>query len=268
MAGDPLADLIFGIVNNQIACEVNQFMVDAGFALQIPWCGSISPLRPPSGNLTTVDDTSFVDDMLVIAEPPDNAHIAGTIASVTAAIVDIFLEHGLTLNFSPGKSEVIPFIFGQGSKQAKKDLYIDGKAQVVATSRHIGTFTILVVQRYKHVGSVLSSHGSMRPEFAARAGAALAAIMPLKKRIVANRNIPIKTRKLIVDALGMSRLFYNACVWSKFSKSEFEAIQVAHGKMFRGLFHTPSRITRGGQTLRSGRSLPCRRHWSTCRSAG
>ena len=78
---------------------------------------------------------------------------------------------GLSLNCSLGKSEVMILLAGTGSKEQRKDIFVNG-SQLIPCLRATGNWdNIRVLAQYKHLGTQSSVSDTMHPEIVARVGA-------------------------------------------------------------------------------------------------
>ena len=94
---------------------------------------------------TFADDTAF----MIVADTA-----LGIIAKVRALVeivVNVFVGHGLRLNFKPSKSEVMIKIRGDGRCEAEKQLFQDGTSTLPVNTA-VGVINVKLVQVYKDMG--------------------------------------------------------------------------------------------------------------------
>ena len=76
-----------------------------------------------------------------------------------------------------------------------------------------GDNRLTVVDRYKHLGGIITSTGNMTPEMEHRSGLALQAFTPLATQIFGSVHVPRHFEMSFVYSLIYSRLLFNAHVW-------------------------------------------------------
>lgn len=67
--------------------------------------------------------------------------------------------------------------------------------------------------RYKYLGAQTSQHGGFLPEINMRLASAACAYRELRKPIFANKTISVPTRLRLLEALVLTRLFFNSGFW-------------------------------------------------------
>ena len=67
-----------------------------------------------------------------------------------------------------------------------------------------------MVHSYKHLGGIMTSTATPRPDLLLRQNQALSVIKPLRKQLFRNKDIPLVTRRLLLRALSVSKLVHSA----------------------------------------------------------
>ena len=90
--------------------------------------------------------------------------------------------HGMQVNDSAGKTEIIITYHGVGSVAATQSLHSQALPIVEVSSPLFITLRVQVVDRYKHLGSFNAGHNRYELESSVRTAQAWAAFKPLKKK--------------------------------------------------------------------------------------
>ena len=129
------------------------------------------------------------------------------VQSVIAIYHETFAKFMLTINYSPGKTEVAFSFFGEGarmSKQCLQDQYAGGIPFI--TSRQ--SLLLQVPRTYKHLGTVASADMSMQPEITSKMTAMKNSVKAVKGDFLARPNIPLEPRLLVLKTLVFRKDYF------------------------------------------------------------
>ena len=175
-AGMPLADVIYSMAMSRVINKLDMALRAKGICMS---CNI---------NNQNVDFpiASFHDDLVVsiIAQAKDLVSMS-TKAAETVFLV--FSAHGMKVNFSPGKTEVLYTFHGEGAIKAKQDLALDGFVSQGKAGKH--KFQLRFIRTYKHLGTSISASSDMAEEVTTRGQIMVQDSKKLR------RNIYIKTPK-------------------------------------------------------------------------
>eukprot|EP00438_Fugacium_kawagutii_P003175 Skav208866 [mRNA] locus=scaffold6901:57030:59888:+ [translate_table: standard] len=218
--GDPVGDVLFNITMAAILAE---FRAELEAELQLPWLTSPGPCAdyttwssPPD---TGVGDVSFVDDCAVLLHGCDNEMVQGLISTVVSTFVRLAAKRGLTVNFEPGKSEVLWTPVGKGARRARQQLALSNHLLVWDSSSQA---SVRVVDSYRHLGTWLQASNLHAREVLARGSAAKQSWGPLARTFYGKAAISQATKARVFHALSISRFVYNAHVWSGVTSKELD----------------------------------------------
>ena len=121
-------------------------------------------------------------------------------------------RRGLLLNYAPGKTEVIFNVRGKGSTSIKTALGDAGSR--IAWEQDDVLYTLRVVHCYKHLGTWLQQGTKTTKEVAHRTAMARQSWGPLHRSFYSKRYVALRSKMKVFQSLTMSRLLYNAHVWS------------------------------------------------------
>eukprot|EP00811_Abedinium_folium_P016500 NODE_2543_length_2192_cov_3.675545.p1 GENE.NODE_2543_length_2192_cov_3.675545~~NODE_2543_length_2192_cov_3.675545.p1 ORF type:complete len:298 (-),score=31.88 NODE_2543_length_2192_cov_3.675545:669-1562(-) len=203
--------------------------------------------RGPGGSL--VLDLTFVDDEAVMVADSPGAVLAA-VDSCMAMLALMLRRQMLEINWKPGKTEFLLRLRGQGSTRTRESLrQADGHLRIPVHSAD-GLVFVNVVNRYVHLGTVLTPDGSYVLNARRTATRANEAYGPLALRIFGAPNLSVELRLMFADSFVSSRLCYNIGLRAPSRR----ALRIMANAYMRGLRRVAghSRFERGGCTLRLG----------------
>ena len=205
-------------------------------------------------------DVTFVDDEAVVVTASVPATMASRFRRVVEILTQVFEHYGMTINWKPGKTEVIAVFRGTGAVAERQRLICDngkrkfrvqqtcGEAADVATD-HVEppkstgqtgrTIDVNAVDRYKHLGSIVDGTRSLVPEARNRVDASMNSFGPLSMRILGNKSINIKRRVALGWSLVVSRLTFNVHVWSSFEGKPRSIVNNMYMRLWRRIAGDP-----------------------------
>ncbi len=92
--------------------------------------------------------------------------------------------------------------------------------------------TVRVVDHYKHLGGYITKNQSLHPELRTRGGQMAQQLKAIKRTVLANPELPIEKRRILLHTLGTSVLTLHVGVWRPLKQCEW---QKWHG-LVRGLY--------------------------------
>ena len=175
---------------------------------------------PEGENGRRTDNESSVDGAILERKSPDR--LVEDTGKVLAAVSSTFRRNGLKLNWRPGKSEVLVSLRGTGATKVREDKLrqADGSLAMWAPPSDPAEDPatpmekVCVVQKYKHLGTWLTSDGSLTIEMKHRAASACGALVALERTILGKKGCSWEMQCQFVQTLVMSRLLFKAYVWT------------------------------------------------------
>ena len=229
--GDPLGDIVFNFLAARVLKQLEERLarLGIGLKLQLPEDAFLQPVA--GGNPTCALEVSFVDDVAILIEHESPLGLIGKLEATAAIVIDTFAAFGLRIDLRAGKTEALVSLRGRLSL----DVYTDvmNKGFVNFKSKYNGNMKLPVAWSYKHLGSIVDSKSSMRPEISRRSSLAVAAARPLYKKLFAPSYIPVKPKVLIAEAYAMSRHSYNMGLWPRLAAQECKSYHTQCMKIYR-----------------------------------
>ena len=130
-AGEPLADLAFGMLMRRILERVRERMDEKGIVARLPVCGA-TPFATDEEvipEMEAVSDISYVDDASAYTWSPDPQTVIENVGSIVAIYHEEFLRHGMQLNYAAGKSECLVALRGKGAAAVRERVFVCNKAR-------------------------------------------------------------------------------------------------------------------------------------------
>ena len=232
-AGDPLGDLVFEFLHAKISKEVRDSLTDQGLITDVilPVAGGFVKGAPAAKARVKLQDVQFVDDVVHPLVHNDPHKLLHMVKAMVPVIVDIYAAHGMKLNFSQGKSEAILALRGKGSKALKAKLAETTVIPIKTAA--LGKVDLRIVDRYKHLGGIVTAGGTMLPEVLARSDSSTTAFLPLANKVFCARWLPSQTRTSLAKSLIYSRLLHNASTWPSLPTSATAKVHATYMKPLR-----------------------------------
>jgi hypothetical protein len=158
-------------------------------------------------------EAAFVDDEAFVLMAPTCKKLDDAIEIVTNIVTSTFRKYGLTINWKPGKTEAMLRYRHKNSSKALDNRRVPSGKISIKLPPSCGDNQLNVVDKYKHLGGMITVTGNMTPEMEHRASSALQAFTPLATRIFGSVHVPTHLKMSFVQSLIYCRLFFNAHVW-------------------------------------------------------
>ena len=231
--GDPLADLVYGLVMAGALREIEAGMNDASLTPEVALAGVLPEHLP--GTVQCAPSIAWHDDA-AFAFVGSSAGSLGAAAAITARIVwSAFHCRGLQLSFAPDKSEMLLSPQGKGSEQVRKRLFSVAQPRIFFLP-DIGCMQqVSIVRTYVHLGSVIDASMNLLPDIKHRLRLATEAAKPLARAVFRNLSVPLEVRATLFRSLVLSRLTHNMGSWAGLTLSEQAAWQKGCMRLYRFL---------------------------------
>lgn len=162
-------------------------------------------------------DATLVDDDAMVFSSDQPGKLIPMATKAITIIAEVYHMYQLKLNFSKGKSEAIVAHRGKDAKKYRIQLAIDMQNKInFAVDGN--PYSIAVVHRYRHLGTIVNINGSIDAEIKYRSSNALAALRELRQQL--KLIFGLSTNLLVVRLFVVSRLLYGAQSWPVLSKTK------------------------------------------------
>ena len=201
-AGEPLADLAFGMLMRRILQRVRDRMDERGLVARLPVHGA-TPFAPTDDvlpEMEAVHDISYVDDASAYTWGPDPQAVIDNVKLIVAIYHEEFLRHGLQLNYEAVKSYCLVPLRGKGAQTVREQVFVADKA-MLTVKFEAWTLLLRVVDADKHPGGIVMSSGSQCRELQNRP-------------VMAKHEVSMEDKLQLCATLADTRLFLYAGTWT------------------------------------------------------
>ena len=214
--GDPFADVIFSYVWAVVLQKLQTFMKQEGIISEFahrPTLMLFEEVSHEAGARDAFIGPTWMDDLCVCVEGSSPAQTVQRTAVATGRLLELCMEHCMTPNLQPNKTEILFSLRGVASRQHKKDIYGAHATGFIPIVCEYGTYQVPVTSRYCHLGGLLHHVADQQAEIKRRIAIANAAMTQHSKLIFRNWALPMKKRVQLFEALILSKLLYGADTW-------------------------------------------------------
>ena len=207
--GDPAADLLFALAFGEFLKVLDNDLRHADL------CPTAKPASPQhdwvAGPSTGLGAPAWADDFFLPQSAPAPSELLGRLQRTAECTVRRATSLGMRLTFANTKTAVLlPAAtdwsqYPECQQNPQGDLYIP-VSDTLANEQH----EMPIVHSYRHLGGILTSSATPRPDLLLRQSQALGVVKPLRRKLFRNRDIPLHTRRTLLRALSVSRLVHSA----------------------------------------------------------
>ena len=236
MAGSAIGDLVFTIVMCKVLAVIRNGFVEAGIAVSVD-NPRYDPGDSESPEQFRLVDISFVDDGLFPIIAPAEQLLAN--ASEALAVIEMaFTMHGLIVNTSAGKTEVLVDYAGPKAEQLREHILYECNSSVsyqgVQQERSVN-----IVHVYPHVGTKECLSLSLTPEVTKRASAIKQVHGQLASKFFKSPSIGFNAKAQVAQSIVFSRGCFQWGVWQHLTHHEYRKIHAAVLSVYRSIYSDP-----------------------------
>ena len=225
--GGTLADVLFNVLFAKVLARRRQ-SASSSFSPQVPWNGVRTPFPDeamPCDQTIQVTDIAYADDLCTPVVCSAAGALRGAVSCMTADTMDVLTPHALRPNLGPTKTAAVFAPLGQGSRQSRREAFVQLKGRVPIWPESKGLLWLDLVPRYRHLGSLVSHDGKMGPEIRHRLALAASAFKEGKRKLFACKAIPLQKRALLFRTHVLSVLLSGAGTWPLLAKGEWQTFK-------------------------------------------
>ena len=184
-------------------------------------------------------DVTFVDDECIMLAADESRSLAAAIDCCTLVLSTTFQLLKLDVNWRPGKTECLVQMIGKHGRDLVEKWRRDDGIPVPQCDMRIN-----VVDRYRHLGTMVMANGNDVPNARLRAKSAKEANGPLALRIVGSGHIPAPLKLSLYMSLVESRNSFSMHI----APPSFNALRIVtsvYNRALRKIAGTPRLNTEG-----------------------
>ena len=206
--GDPAADVLFSLVFAALIRTLMPLLETKGLAPSLSQTGA-----PPQWASRPEDSSlgfpSWADDFVSPVEATSSEQLIANVRAVGTLVMERATSLGMRLTFADDKTAaLLPAghdwtLSGAERHQGQVGVWL---FDALSQERQFLSF----VEAYKHLGHILTSSTSPQPDILFRRKRAQSVIKPLRARLFGNRNLPLSTRRMLLQSLAASRFVHSS----------------------------------------------------------
>ena len=155
---------------------------------------------------------TWVDDIAIPLVCLDAGNLFSLAQRLVQQMVDLFMDHGLRLNLSHGKTEMIMQHRGSHAPAHRKQVFQHDFAHIPI--HYFGrTEHVRIVGAYKHLGSSVVASLSIAHDVSCRVAKAAANFRLLSKPLFTNRRIAVPIRLQLLETLVIPMITFGCGHW-------------------------------------------------------
>ena len=204
--GSPNADIQFQLVFAKVMQRVEVVLQELCEEVQ-----TSHHARSPHST-TMVPPPSWMDDLAVPLRACNGPKLLEAASAVLRELWQEMKAIGLDINFSQGKTELLPVILGNGSRQARRELLCESAAQHAVQLAPGRTVTLHITSKYVHLGALLDSTSDDAAAMRYRASLMREMLGPMKK-LCRNQHLPEPLKRQLLCSMPLARLRHGSGFW-------------------------------------------------------
>ena len=215
--GDSIADLLFTFIMSRFLHELRNRFVQADLHnnFTLKWLPPVD-LQPGDIETQRVIQACWVDDLVLLLQAPTATELVTKIRSAITIAQDLSVEFGLSLNYGPDKTAVLPSFRGTDADKVRRYILQDNpdRPQLAFDCQSLTTPGRLdVVPTYVYLGQVQDLKGHPAAEVHRRFVLIKASSRLLHRNVFRSPRMPFLTKARLHTSLVMSKLLYGAGAW-------------------------------------------------------
>ena len=232
--GSPIADAVFHFIMYDFSMALKQYLQDSGSAALFEEHLAMD-----------LDMIIWSDDLAV----PLLAERASMLVPKLLHLLDFvkaeFCKRGFQLNLAKGKTGVVATFCGPDAATLRRQYQLIPQPGMWHTFEDGSESFVHMTPAYRHLGTLFTSDQQLDTEIAFRIGVSRAAFDQIRKRILANRHLPIRLRLQLFNSLVLSKLYFAAGSWHTPTGRQIDRLRTAISRMIKIIYGNalPTRAT-------------------------
>ena len=202
---------------------------------EIPQAYDVFETEPEVADIPPFVDIVWADDLAIVVTHKSAEQMLERLKFAISRTFHHCLRHALIPNLKKGKTEVMLFLRGPGSRGLRGQFFNMEEPFMEIEDAPESLRRVVVSAGYKHLGSKLHLGKGCLPEIKARLGMASAVFRKHKRAVFQNRLLSLDRRKYLFSTMVLSIVRYNTGTWSCLNKAEEKYYVSRMLSMYRGL---------------------------------
>ena len=232
--GSPLADVIFHYIMYDFSRALQQYLDDSGHTMMFA-----KHLSMP------IDMIIWSDDLAVPVLAESATDLVPALLHLLDFIRTEFDKRGFQINLAKGKNGVVATFCGHRAAEMRRQYQLAHQPGTLHRFADGSEQFVHMTPSYRHLGTLFTSDQQLDAEIAYRFGVARAAFDQVKRRILANRHLPLPLRLQLFGTLVLTKLYFAAGSWHTPTGRQLDRIRMAIVHMLKSIYGPalPSRST-------------------------
>ena len=193
--GAPLADILFQLALVTFHRRLQQRLRQAGLLVTVEIPAEGGQHRQAESSTAT-----WVDDLAIPVMTQSAAALVPSLAKVAAFAEQTLASTGVSVNYSPGKTEAMFCLRGKGASSIRKFWMIERQGVVVVPFGPGKGHTLRLVSAYVHLGCRLQANGQQLETIAHRQDIAQPIYAALRRHLLFNPSLtPVEKIRLVIQ---------------------------------------------------------------------
>ena len=222
--GSPIADVIFHYIMFDFSKALHTFLVDNGYVQKFACHLAME-----------IDMIIWSDDLAVPVLEECAADLIPSILSLLDFVKKEFAQRGFQINLARGKTRIVATFCGADAASARRQFQLIPQPGTMFEFNDGTTQFVHMSPAYRHLGTLYTSDQTLDTEISHRLGMARSAFEQLRRRVLANRHLPLQLRLQLFGTLILSKLYFAAGSWHTPTGRQLERIRTAIGRMVKAM---------------------------------
>ena len=217
--GDSIADLLFAFLMSRylIALRTRFIAANLHSSFSLKWIPP-AEMQPGEFDEQSIIQACWVDDVVLLLRSTTASDLVTKIQQAIAITQDLSIEFGLTLNYGPDKTAVLPAFRGPDAETVRRVVlsYDPEHPKIAFHCRSMDSAGYIdVVPSYIYLGQLQDLKGNPSAEVQRRFLVTKASSRLLRRNIFRSPRMPFRTKVMLHKTLVMSKLLYGAGAWQQ-----------------------------------------------------
>ena len=221
--GSPLADILFQFAQSSFMRNVIQELDACGLSARV----SVGSDR--------AEPQGWADDVAVLLPMTDASQIEEQLQAAIPILDRQSRLIGIPLNYESGKSEALVSLRGAHSVKIRRDLLSDDVPQISIRVSETSTIRLRLVERYVHLGHVVTHSASSLEDIQAKSASAMQVLRRLQQTLLRNAELRPDEKVLLTASLVLAKIEFGAGLWCPRTSCERDSAHTALSRPWRAV---------------------------------
>ena len=219
--GSPLADILYQFSQTAFMRKIVHDLAEEGLTVKV------------SVACDPADPQGWADDIAVMMPFSDPAQVESHLRTAIPILDRGSRLMGVPLNYSSGKTEALIALRGPHSVKVRRELLTSEQLAIPVPGQ--GCVSLRLVERYTHLGNIVSHSASCLEDTQAKSAGAVPVLRRLQQTLLRNPELSLEEKTALTEMLVIAKVEYGAGLWCPQSRAEKEAANTAFARPWRAV---------------------------------